>query len=44
MLASEPELLLFDEPTAGMSSEQVPELIKIINKVVREKNRTAILV
>lgn len=44
MLAGEPEMLLFDEPTAGMSSEQVPELIKIINKVVREKNRTAILV
>ena len=36
--------LLFDEPTAGMSSEQVPELIKIITKVVKEKNRTAILV
>jgi branched-chain amino acid transport system ATP-binding protein len=44
MLASEPELLLFDEPTAGMSSEQVPELIEIINQVVKEKNRTAILV
>ena len=44
MLASDPELLLFDEPTAGMSSEQVPELIKIINKVVHQKDRTAILV
>jgi branched-chain amino acid transport system ATP-binding protein len=44
MLACDPELLLFDEPTAGMSSEQVPGLINIINKVVREKNRTAILV
>jgi len=44
MLACDPELLLFDEPTAGMSSEQVPGLINIINKVVRKKNRTAILV
>lgn len=44
MLACDPELLLFDEPTAGMSSEQVPELIKIINKVVQQKERTAILV
>ncbi|NSW50914.1 MAG: ABC transporter ATP-binding protein [Anaerolineae bacterium] len=44
MLACDPELLLFDEPTAGMSSEQVPELIQIINKVVKEKGRTAILV
>jgi len=44
MLASKPDLLLFDEPTAGMSSEQVPELIEIINRVVREANRTAVLV
>jgi branched-chain amino acid transport system ATP-binding protein len=44
MLACDPELLLFDEPTAGMSSEQVPELIEIINKVVHIKERTAILV
>ncbi len=44
MLACDPELLLFDEPTAGMSSEQVPELIEIIDKVVHLKERTAILV
>jgi branched-chain amino acid transport system ATP-binding protein len=44
MLACDPELLLFDEPTAGMSSEQVPELINIIRKVVQQKSRTAILV
>lgn len=44
MLACDPELLLFDEPTAGMSSEQVPELIEIIKKVVHQKDRTAILV
>jgi branched-chain amino acid transport system ATP-binding protein len=44
MLASDPELLLFDEPTAGMSSEQVPELIDIIERVVNEKSRSAILV
>ncbi len=44
MLACDPELLLFDEPTAGMSSEQVPELIKIIRRVVKDNQRTAILV
>jgi len=44
MLACDPVLLLFDEPTAGMSSEQVPELITIINNVVKDKERTAILV
>ena len=30
MLASDPEVLLLDEPTAGMSSEQVPALLEII--------------
>lgn len=44
MLACDPELLLFDEPTAGMSSEQVPELINIINRIVQQHQRTAILV
>jgi branched-chain amino acid transport system ATP-binding protein len=44
MLACDPQLLLFDEPTAGMSSEQVPELIEIIHKVVNQNDRTAILV
>lgn len=44
MLASNPQLLLFDEPTAGMSSEQVPELIEIINRVLKKGDRTAILV
>jgi branched-chain amino acid transport system ATP-binding protein len=44
MLACDPELLLFDEPTAGMSSEQVPELIDIITNIVHNGDRTAILV
>ncbi|NLN70812.1 MAG: ABC transporter ATP-binding protein [Chloroflexi bacterium] len=44
MLACDPELLLFDEPTAGMSSDQVPELISIINQIVQQRERTAILV
>ena len=32
MLASDPKLLLLDEPTAGMSSEQVPALLEIIQE------------
>lgn len=44
MLAGDPELLLFDEPTAGMSSEQIPELIEIIEKIIKGSNRTAVLV
>lgn len=34
MLAGDPELLLLDEPTAGMSSEQVPALLEIIRGIM----------
>jgi branched-chain amino acid transport system ATP-binding protein len=44
MLASEPELLLLDEPTAGMSSEQVPALLEIIRKIRSMGNKTLVLV
>lgn len=33
LLAPSPELLLLDEPTAGMASEQVPQLMDIINRI-----------
>lgn len=44
MLASDPQLLLLDEPTAGMSSEQVPALLEIIQKIREIGNKTIILV
>lgn len=44
MLASDPELLLLDEPTAGMSSEQVPDLLEIIRSILALGNKTVILV
>ena len=44
MLASEPELLLLDEPTAGMSSEQVPALLEIIRSIMALGDKTIILV
>jgi branched-chain amino acid transport system ATP-binding protein len=44
LLATKPELLLLDEPTAGMASEQVPELIEVIDRVRQESNRTIVLV
>lgn len=44
LLAPDPELLLLDEPTAGMASEQVPELIAIIDSVRARRNKTIILV
>lgn len=44
MLASDPELLLLDEPTAGMSSEQVPALLEIIRSIMSAGDKTIILV
>ncbi|MCP5094367.1 MAG: ABC transporter ATP-binding protein [Chloroflexi bacterium] len=44
ILAPDPELLLLDEPTAGMASEQVPELMALIQSIQEEGNKTVILV
>ncbi|MCA9931864.1 MAG: ABC transporter ATP-binding protein [Anaerolineales bacterium] len=44
LLAPDPEVLLLDEPTAGMASEQVPELLALIQKVQEAGNKTVMLV
>jgi branched-chain amino acid transport system ATP-binding protein len=44
LLAPDPELLLLDEPTAGMASEQVPELIQTIHAVRQNGDKTIVLV
>ncbi len=44
MLATDPDLLLLDEPTAGMSSEQVPALLEIIKKIRGLGTKTIVLV
>ncbi|MEM9773121.1 MAG: ABC transporter ATP-binding protein [Chloroflexota bacterium] len=44
ILAPDPELLLLDEPTAGMASEQVPELMALIRTIQEEGNKTIMLV
>ncbi|XWX03604.1 ABC transporter ATP-binding protein [Aggregatilineales bacterium SYSU G02658] len=44
ILASDPVLLLLDEPTAGMASEQVPELLQTIERIRREANKTIVMV
>ncbi|MGC9356720.1 MAG: ABC transporter ATP-binding protein [Anaerolineae bacterium] len=44
MLASDPEVLLLDEPTAGMSSEQVPALLETINDIMALGDKTIVLV
>ena len=44
LLAADSELLLLDEPTAGMASEQVPELMAIIQKIKETTGKTIMLV
>jgi len=44
LLASDPEVLLLDEPTAGMASEEVPLLVETIRRIREEGERTLLLV
>jgi len=44
MLAGDPEVLLLDEPTAGMSSDQVPGLLEIIHGIRESADKTVVLV
>ena len=44
LLALEPEALLLDEPTAGMSLEDVPTIIGLIERIKARRDRTIVLV
>lgn len=44
IVAADPELMLLDEPTAGMATEQVPEVIATIDKIRKQGDRTVMLV
>ena len=44
ILAPDPEVLLLDEPTAGMASEQVPELMELITRIQSSGDKTVVLV
>jgi len=44
LLALEPEIMMFDEPTAGMSVDEVPVVLDLIQKVKDERNKTVLLV
>ena len=39
-LASEPELLLLDEPTAGMSAKETHQTIELIGRIAKDKGLT----
>ena len=44
LLASDPQVLLLDEPTAGMASEQVPQLMALIAEIRKQGTKTILLV
>ena len=44
ILAPDPEVLLLDEPTAGMAAEDVPDLIQLIENIQKAGNKTVVLV
>jgi branched-chain amino acid transport system ATP-binding protein len=44
LLALEPDILMFDEPTAGMSVDEVPVVLELIHQVKAERNKTVLLV
>jgi branched-chain amino acid transport system ATP-binding protein len=44
LIALEPEVLLLDEPTAGMGQEEVPAILEILERIKAGKDRTMLLV
>jgi len=44
LLALEPAVMMFDEPTAGMSVDEVPVVLELIHQVKAERKRTILLV
>jgi len=44
LLALEPRILMFDEPTAGMSVDEVPVVLELIQSVKRDSGKTVLLV
>jgi branched-chain amino acid transport system ATP-binding protein len=44
LLAADPELLLLDEPTAGMAREEIPLLMDVIRAIQHQTDKTIMLV
>ncbi|MDG5787440.1 ABC transporter ATP-binding protein [Evansella sp. AB-P1] len=44
LLALDTELLLLDEPTAGMSIDEVPQIIEVLENIRDQRDRTILLI
>jgi branched-chain amino acid transport system ATP-binding protein len=44
ILAPDPDVLMLDEPTAGMAAEQVPELMALVQSIQEAGRKTVVLV
>jgi branched-chain amino acid transport system ATP-binding protein len=44
LIALEPDVFMFDEPTAGMSLDEVPNVLEIIGELKRDRSKTILLV
>jgi len=44
LLALEPEVFMFDEPTAGMSVDEVPVILELIHEIKAQKDKAILLV
>jgi branched-chain amino acid transport system ATP-binding protein len=44
LLALEPHIFMFDEPTAGMSVDEVPVILDLIQEIKQQKDKTILLV
>ena len=44
LLALEPDVFMFDEPTAGMSVDEVPVVLELIDEIKRMASKTILLV
>ncbi|MES2281686.1 MAG: ABC transporter ATP-binding protein [Pseudomonadota bacterium] len=44
LMALEPDVFMFDEPTAGMSADEAPVILNLIRKLKNDKRKTILLV
>jgi branched-chain amino acid transport system ATP-binding protein len=44
LLALEPDVFMFDEPTAGMSVDEVPVILELIEHIKAQGDKTVLLV